>query len=110
VRSVRTDTGLENRVARERPGSTPTPSAVSATQQPCCIDHDEFDVHQPLMKAESQAGRRSEVTLGGLCVDPIDDQSVMDCVLDLDTPTLAEVESCRSKMKKRRAQFKSSGG
>ena len=27
VRSVRTDTGLENRVTRERPGSTPTPSA-----------------------------------------------------------------------------------
>jgi len=55
----------------------------------------------PLMKAETEAGRSPQVTLGGLCVERSQDQSVMDCILDLDTPTLADVESCRHVVKKR---------
>jgi hypothetical protein len=60
----------------------------------------------PLMKAETAAGREPHDTLGGLCVERTDDQSAMDCILDLDTPTVADVESCRSKMKKRPAHLK----
>jgi hypothetical protein len=57
---------------------------------------------EPLMKAETQAGRSPQDTLGGLCVERSEDQSAEDCILDLDTPTLADVESCRRMVKKKR--------